>query len=87
MSHNDADDFLFQQFLDHPCIKYPIYIINGRKTKQNQPVDCSGYLIMINRDGDTIAGRSPGCGWIMNPVITQGTHPNIAKHPYAICLS
>lgn len=86
MSIDEAESFAFQQITVHPCVEHPIYVINGSKTKQDEPVDFSGYLIMVNSNGDTIAGRSPGCPWKMYPTAITGTHPDIAKHPHAIHL-
>ncbi|WP_410694615.1 hypothetical protein [Citrobacter freundii] len=86
MNIDEAESFAFQQETVHPCVEHPIYVINGSKTKQDEPVDFSGYLIMINSNGDTIAGCSPGSAWIMYPATITGTHPDIAKHPHAIRL-
>lgn len=84
MTIDAAKSFIFQQTLTHTCVVEPIYVINGSATKQNKPVDFSGYLIMVNANGDTIAGCSPGCPWKMYPAKITGTHPGIAKHPHAI---
>ncbi|WP_410699820.1 hypothetical protein [Citrobacter braakii] len=82
----EARCFLFQQGMLEECVKHPIYIINGSADKQDEPVVLSDYLIMINSNGDTIAGRSPNSQWSMYPIAIKDTHPNITSHLHAITI-
>lgn len=86
MTIEEAEAFAFQQITIHASVEYPIYVINGSATKQNEPVDFSGYLIMINSNGDTIAGCSPNGRWRMYPTAITGTHLDIASNPHALSI-
>ncbi|MEX0517090.1 hypothetical protein AB3X26_10990 [Raoultella planticola] len=86
MTIDDAESFAFMQSIDYTSIVYPLYVINGSISMQNKAVDFSGYLIMINANGDTIAGRSPGSKWSMYPSVISGSHPNILSNRHAISI-
>lgn len=86
MTIDDAESFVFMQFHSHASIVYPLYVINGSISMQDEAVDFSGYLLMINANGVTVAGRSPGSNWSMYPSVISGTHPDISSNRHAISI-
>ncbi|MDX6889118.1 hypothetical protein SJZ86_01380 [Klebsiella aerogenes] len=86
MTINETREFAFAQSLINLYFKYPLYVINGSKSMQDKAVNFAGYLLLIDANGDTIAGCSPGSEWCMYPSVVSRTHPNISSNLHAICI-
>lgn len=74
------EEFVFQTSTVHPGESF--YVVNA--LKGDQPVDETGYLVMVNECGDRVAYRVPGHEWQRDATIITGYCAQIPTYKNAI---